>query len=109
MSEHEIILTTLAPGDPAPPEAELLAALRRTPEQWAWWTANPDGVCLGRALDAQGRLRAAVVGLRRRARLAGEATHFLQVVDVFNEFDAGGGLARARSYLELNRAFADEF
>jgi len=109
VSEQEIILTALAPGDPAPPEPDLLAALRRTPAQWAWWSANPDGLCLGSARDGEGRLCAAVVGLRHRARLAGETTHFLEIVDVFNAFDAGQGLRRARGYLELNRAFADEF
>lgn len=109
MSEYEIILSTVSPTDEVADRDALLIALGRTPEEWAWWRANPDGLCLGVARAATGRIQSAIVGLRHRARLVGEGTHFLEIVDVFNDFGSGTGLNRAKAYLELGRAYAAEF
>jgi hypothetical protein len=82
----------------------------RSEALWRWRTrANPDGACLGVARDEAGRVRAAIVGVRRAARLAEERVAFLEITDLFNDFEAGRGLARARAYVELGEGFSRAF
>ncbi len=80
----------------------------RSEPYWRWRLANPDGVCAGFARQAD-RVQAAVVGVRHRARLDGEDVDWVEVVDTFNDFDAGRGLARTGAYSALCAEFARAF
>ncbi len=117
MPESEFTFATL-PDDDA--ERGVLEALNRgraaqgleprSAALWHWRTReNPDGACLGVARDASGRLLAAIVGVRRRAILEGRPVVFLEIADVFNDFGAGRGLLRAKTYVALGEAFARAF
>lgn len=119
MSEYEPILRTVAPDSREAVDADLLEALNRgrlaaglAPRSlalWSWWLACPDGACVGHVRDGDGAVRALIVGLRHGARLRDESVRFLEVVDVFNAFELGAGLSRAKHLLALGRAFADEY
>ena len=78
-------------------------------EVWRWRLENPGGANLGVARTDSGKIDAAVIGIRHGVLLEGERVDWIEIVDVFNDFDAGAGLARARSYLNLARGFAREF
>jgi hypothetical protein len=59
---------------------------------------------MGVAREA-GEVVAGVLALRQDVVLEGEPARFLHVVDVFNDFERGVGLRRARAYLDLCEAF----
>jgi len=108
----ELVLGSLA-GD----EEDVLAALnrgraaqgleQRSRELWRWRAAAPDGAVLGLARSGAD-VRAVLVGVRHCVRLEGVLVPWIEVVDVFNDFTAGSGLARTRALLDLADAFARE-
>ena len=79
----------------------------RSSDLWSWRGAQPGGALLGVAWNGD-RVAAAMVALRREVLLEGAPSSWLEVVDVFNDFEAGAGLVRSTAYLELGRAFAKE-
>jgi hypothetical protein len=87
---------------------DVRVALGASAELWSWWARCPGGSHLGVARDVGGEVRAAVVGLSHPALLAGQPAAFLEVPALFNAFERGAGLARARPLLELGDAFAAE-
>ena len=60
------------------------------------------------AIDARGRVRSRIRGRRRPALLRGEEVSFVQVTEVYNDFDSGAGLARANALQAAGEAFARE-
>ena len=98
-------------------EADVLAAVNavreqhglalRSAELMRWRADAPDGAVLGVARDAE-RVVAVVQGVRHRVLLEGQPTHWVEVVELCNDFAGRTGLARTRAYLELCEAFARE-
>ncbi len=82
----------------------------RSAENARWrYASAPDGAEVAFALDAGGRALAGIAGTRRRALLEGTEVAFLEIGDVFNDFEQRPGLARARALLAAGAAFAETF
>ena len=80
------------------------------PEELAWRIEDaPDGGCAALVTNDQGRLVSRILGALRPARLDGQDVSFLEVFDVFNDFDGGKGLERARGLQRCGEAFAKSF
>jgi len=77
-------------------------------ELWRWRAASPDGTTLGVARRGDGSVAAAILGVHRKTWLVGEAVRFTEVVELYNDFTGGRGLARTRPLLELAAAYARE-
>ena len=102
----------LSDDDPAVPVAIDRARVAagnpgNSPEVWAWRARNPAGRLLASARDAEGRPLAAIAGSRHRVLMAGERVEWIEITDLWNDFEAGAGLCRARPLLDLAAAFAE--
>ena len=75
---------------------------------WDWRMAHPGGAHLGVARAPDGQVLAAVIGLGHPSRLAGESATFMELVELFNDFGAGQGLARTQAMDALCQGFASQ-
>ena len=77
-----------------------------------WWRRHPAGVRYGWAsrshADQSGSAAALAVGLVQPAFLRGERAEFLELVALWNDFEGGSGLGRARPVRSLGERFASE-
>jgi len=116
MSELQVEARAFRPGD----EELLLAGFaraarvgggpRRELAELRWrYGAAPHGACVAFTLDQHARAVAGVCATRHRVRFEGREAFWLEVGDVFNDFERGAGLVRARALLAAGRAFAEAF
>jgi hypothetical protein len=59
--------------------------------------------------DPEGRVVSRVLGTRRQAVLDGQTVFFIEVSELYNDFDRGEGLARANNLRRCGEAFAKSF
>jgi len=78
-------------------------------EDFDWrYSRAPDGACAAVVTDGE-HVVSRVLGTRKRAVLDGESVFFIEVSDVYNDFEHHGGLARAVSLQQCGEAFAKGF
>src|SRR5262245_51160785 len=83
---------------------------RRELSELRWrYAAAPHGACAAFALDDHELAVAGVCATRHRVRFEGREAFWLEVGDVFNDFERGAGLVRARGLLAAGKAFAEAF
>ncbi len=78
-------------------------------DAWEWRCANaPDGACVAVVTDGE-RVVSRILGTRKQAVLDGQQVTFVEVFDLYNDFEYRHGLGRANSLKQCGEAFSKSF